>query len=240
MLDPSRRVEVPGFPQASVYRDHQQERTYYVVPWSAAIATDAGGRSECRLLLFVKREQGGASIATGGQLTLTTTLSVSESDLAAIERSIAASLTPSAIPNQPPPPPVVVQVVNPDWASGRVTVTAVPGLVLTGQPSLGGRNRCVLMASLSADGARALKDRWARGLPDARIVYEMTMRVAASQSASGSARRETVAVGEREVIGATAAIDVDVRSTAAQTQPITVDSPFRAGDLDRLVTEITI
>jgi hypothetical protein len=239
MLDPARRLDIPEFPQARVYRDHQQERTYYVVPWSASIAIDAGGRPECRLLLFVKGEPDNR-IATGGQLTLTTTLSVADSDLASIERSIVAKLTPPAAPDEPPPPPVVVQIANPDWASGRVSVNLAPGLVLTGQPSLGGRNRCALMSSLTAEGARALQDRWHRGLPDARIVYDMVMRVAATASASGSVRRETVAVGERDVTGASAAFDIDVRGTFAQTQPITVDSPFRAPDLDRLVTEITL
>src|SRR3954471_12949030 len=74
MLDLTRPIDVPGFPQARVYRDHHQERTYYAVPWTASVAIDPSGRPECRLLLFVKH-QDGASVATGGQLSLTTTLS---------------------------------------------------------------------------------------------------------------------------------------------------------------------
>jgi len=238
MLDPAARLDVPGFPQASVFRDHQQERTYYVVPWTGAIAIDAGGRPECRLLLFVKGEPD--SIATGGQLTLTTTLSVADSDLEAIKRSIEASLTPPAVPGQPLPPPVVVQLATPDWASGRVTVSLAPGLLLTGQPSLGGQNRCALVSSLTPEGARALQDRWRRGLPDARITYDMVMRVATSQSASATARHDSVAVGANDVTGRSAAFGIDVHGTFADTQTITVESPLRVPDLARLVTEIKL
>jgi len=123
VLDPSRRLEVPGFPQASVYRDHQQAQTYYVVPWSAGIAIDANGRPECRLLLFVKRGPAG-SIATGGQLSLTATLSIAAGDLARIKQSIESSLTPAAVAGEPPPRPVVVQLATPDWAGGRVNIWA--------------------------------------------------------------------------------------------------------------------
>lgn len=235
MLDPARRFDVPGFPQARVYRDHQQEQTYYVVPWSAGIAIDANGRPECRLLLFVKHGPAG-SIATGGQLSLTATLSIAAGDLERIKQSIESSLTPAAVPGEPPPRPVVVQLATPDWASGRVTITPVPGVILSGQPSLGGENRCALMASLTADGARALQDQWHRGLPEAHIAYDMVMRVATSQSASGSVRQETVAAGTSR----SAAFDIDVHGTFADTQAITVAGRFPASGLDRLVTEITL
>jgi hypothetical protein len=239
MLDPTRRLDVPDFTQARVYRDHQQERTYYVVPWSAAIAIDAGGRPECRLLLFMKREPD-RTVATGGQLTLTVTLAVAGSDLARIKQFIEASLKPAPVPGQPPPPPVVVQLSSPDWVSGRVSINIVPGLVLTGQPSLSGENRCVLLASLTADGAQALQQQWHRGLPDARICYDMVMRVAASGSASGSARRDSVAVGAHDAIGASTAFEFDVRGTVAETQPIAVEGPFPSTGLESLVTEITL
>jgi hypothetical protein len=239
MLDPARRVDVSGFPQARVYRDHQQERTYYVVPSSAAIAVDANGRPECRLLLFVKRQQE-RTIATGGQLSLTTTLSVPANDLARIKQSIEASLTPAAVPGQPPPRPVIVQLTSPDWASGQVRITIAPGVALAGQPSLGGENRCALMTSLTAEQAGTLQDRWPRGLPDARIAYDMMMRVAASSSASGSARRDTVTVGAHEVIGTSAAFNIDVHGTFAETQPVSVDSPIAVSGLERLMAEITL
>jgi hypothetical protein len=239
MLDQTRRFDLPEYPQARVYRDHQQERTYYVVPWSASIALDANGRPECRLLLFVKREQE-RSVATGGQLSLTATLSVADGDLARIKQTIEASLTPPPLPGEPPPEPVAIQLSGPDWASGRVSVNVVPGLLVTGQPSLSGSNRCALMSSLTADQARALQERWARGLPDARISYEMVMRVAESHSASGSARQETVSVGAHDVTGTSTAFDIDVHGTFADTQAIAIESPLRVNGLAHLVTEITL
>jgi len=239
MLDLTRPVDVPGFPQARVYRDHQQERTYYVVPWTAAVAIDPAGRPECRLLLFVK-QQDGVPVATGGQLSLTTTLSVTDEDVARIKQAIEVSLTPRPSPGEAPPPPVVVQLSSPEWASGRVTVNLVPGFLVTGQPSLNGQNRCALMASLTTDQARALQERWHRGLPDARIVYDMAARVAASHAASGALRQESVSIGARDVTGTSAAFDIDVVATFAQTQPIAIESPFRVRDLERLVTEISL
>lgn len=239
MLDLSRPFDVPEYPEARIYRDHQHALTYYVVPWTAAVAVDASGRPECRLLLFVKK-QGGQSIATGGQLSLTATLSVANDDLARIKQSIEFSLTPRPDPDTPPPPPVVVQLSTPDWASGRVSVNLAPGFLVTGQPSLSGGNRCALMASLTADQAGLLQDHWRRGLPDAHIVYDMVMRVSTSQTASGTVRHETVGVGAREVTGASAAYDIDVRGTFAQAEPLNVDSPLRVSGLERLVTEITL
>ena len=153
MLDPSRRLEVPGFPQASVYRDHQQAQTYYVVPWSAGIAIDANGRPECRLLLFVKRGPAG-SIATGGQLSLTATLSIAAGDLARIKQSIESSLTPAAVAGEPPPRPVVVQLATPDEMRGRVG--AVNFLFINASNQLGQFESGVAAALLGAMPAAVL------------------------------------------------------------------------------------
>lgn len=240
MLDPTRRVAIAEYPQVQVYRAHDQPRTYYVVPWVAAISVDDNGRPDCRLIVYGKREEG-RFVATGANLTLETILAAPSGDLAQIKRSIEESLTPkSARTAEPPPPPVIIQLVSPEWVNGTVTVTLTPELKMSGQPSLFADNRCALMASLTAEGAKALGEEWPHGLPDARIVYEMTMRVAVAAAVSARMREDFATVGANEATGTARAMDIDMRGTSAQTQAITVEGPFAVEGLERLMTEIDL
>jgi hypothetical protein len=240
MLDLARGLDVPDFPKVQVFRDDRRTAVYYVIPSAPAVAVDDNGRAECRLLIYLQRGPDGP-IASGGNLSITTTLTIDDESLAAIKRSIETVLTP--VPTDPdaaPPPRVVVQIASPDWLGGSVTATLAPGVMLTGTPSLFSDNRCALSGPFGADAAKTLRDRWRHGLPGARLVYDMRMRVATTAAAGVQIRDADAAVGSFGVTARTGALDVDLSATTARSQPIAIEGPLVASGLDRLITEIDL
>jgi hypothetical protein len=239
MLDPDRRLDLDDFPQAQVYRDHEAPLTYYAVPVAPALSLDDRGRPECRLTLYVKREEG-RSIATGGQLSLTTVLALADADIDRIKRAIEESLVAASAARKKPQRPLTIQLLGPDWVSGRVTVAVTPALTFPGQPSIFGRNRCVVTTSLPAEAAQIVREQWQHGLPHGRIVYDMVMRVAETIAASTSVRDSRVVYGDGDVTTSSRAADLNVTGATAVSRPVIAEGPFAASGLASLVTEIDL
>lgn len=238
MLDPDRRVALPDFPQADVYRDHERPLTYYAVPAAVTVAVDDRGRPECRLTIYMKR-QDGRPVPSGGQVSLTTVLGLSDQEIADITDAIEVSLTPAADGPAPAPRPSI-QLLGPDWIGGRVVVALAGSFTLTGQPSLSGRNRCALVTSLTAETALLVREEWMRGLPGAIITYEMTMRVAETAAASVRIRDYRASYDAGGATEGTNTADVDVRATAAASRVVIAERPLRAPGLERLIAEIDL
>src|SRR5262245_8326813 len=121
MLDQSRRLILRSLPDVQIYQDHEDLQVYYVVPAAPSLETEDDGRPSLRLHIYLKRE-GQAKVPTGGQLTLTTTLSTAAQDLAMVKRAIEAHLKDavSGTSGAARPAPAPVRVANPEWVSGTV------------------------------------------------------------------------------------------------------------------------
>jgi hypothetical protein len=116
----------------------------------------------------------------GGQVTLSTTLGLTEEQRDRIAGTLPA---PPGADTGPRP-----RVLSPQWLSGVVTVRLADGVELAGSPSLSGPNTCVLAGSLDRGQVAALLAAVAAGLPDATATYSVD--VAASRTATGTADRE--------------------------------------------------
>ncbi|HEX6755512.1 MAG TPA: hypothetical protein VF109_06155 [Mycobacteriales bacterium] len=154
------------------------------------------GRPELTVLAYRR----GSGPAEGGQVTLTTTLGLTEDE----RDRIAAALAPPPPPGAGtgPLPRVLPRVLPPHWLSGAVTVRLAGGVELTGTPSLSGPNTCVLAGTLDAGQVAALLAAVQAGLPDATAAYSVD--VAASRTAGGTATRERHGPG----FSSTARVDV--------------------------------
>src|SRR5439155_12381036 len=125
---------------------------------------------------------------SGGQLTLTTSLELTPREQETLRRALATRLPPTA---------GAPEIVSPDWLEGAVEVQLPGGVHLAGTPSMVGANQCVMMASLSAEQAKALAAAWANGLPDATIRYRVQTNAATRSvaAAEASSTRSTVRPG---------------------------------------------
>ncbi len=240
MLDPARRLLLRDFPNAQVYRDHEDLQTYYVIPTMPSLEIEDDGRAAFRLLIYVKREEG-RKVPTGGQLTLTTSLELPPQELDAVHRAIEQQLKAQAPPREIDPlEPPTVRLVHPEWVSGAVHVQAAPSVVLTGQPSLFAGNRCVLMRSLDADQSSAVREALEHDFPDARITYEMVMSVAAT-AAGGQAfstRQTRRAPGGFSNI--TREGTIDITAAVATKMPFTIEGRLWNDALELRATEIDL
>lgn len=186
MLEEHRSFAVPDVPGLRVYPDHVVPTRFYAVPDAPRVARDEQGRPALSLLVY-GRGSGPQLRLLGGQVLLTLTLALTAAErntlTGALERPLNLNLPKDA-------PPVQITLVSPDWLDGKVQAELLPGLILTGTPSLMAANECVLSADLTPEAAPAVQHAWKQGLPDARLSYDLSFsaaQVGGSQEDRGSA-----------------------------------------------------
>lgn len=177
---------------------------------SAPRLTVSDGRPELSVLAY---RRGGGGDPEGGQVTLSTTLGLTEDER---DRIAAALALPPPPGSQHGPRP---RVLPPDWLSGAVTVRLVDGVELAGSPSLSGPNTCVLAGSLDRGRVAALLAAVDAGLPEATATYAVD--VAASRTATGTATRE------RHAAGSSSTVRVGVTTSAAGRLHLELSGPLR-------------
>lgn len=239
MLTLSRRVDLPDVVDAEIYGDDQDGLTYYIVPTRPALELDDRERPTLRLLVYLTKNGAERSTPSGGQVTLTTVLEVSVAERARITHALEAQVSGMAT-DGPGARSGVVHLVNPDWASGTVTVRLTPTLTLTGQPALFAGNRCALMSTLTADQAQQLHDDGRRTLAGSTIRYDLEMRVAAAASASGTASRRSAHVQGGVTYEVDRAISLDAQMTGTVNHPVTFEGPLWDGSLEAAITDIEL
>jgi hypothetical protein len=235
MLDPARRLVLPEWPWLAIYRDHQRPDSYYVLPPAPALRTDGQKRPEGRLLVYLTG-QGPERRASGGQLSLTTTLAVGAPELARLKEDLQRWL--EDVPDVPPGGGL--HLSGPEWESGAVEVDLTPTLSLRGQPSLTGDNACVLFGRLDGAQVADLRAHWARRLPAGRIRYRMVMRVAATTTATLRAAERSAARGPVGRSDRLQHIGFDLHAVQGTGHPVTVEGPLWSEAMSGLLTEVDL
>jgi hypothetical protein len=237
MLDLSRQLILPEFPLAQVYGDHESAQTFYLIPWAPALELNEQGAPEARFLIYLERKEG-QKIPTGGQLSMTTILDLPSQDWTRIKQTIATQVARTR--PGPPSGQNAIQLSAPEWLSGSVEIRFTESWTISAQPSLLADNRCALSTRLDADRARMLLELWKKQLPDARIAYRLTMRVADAAAGSLRTSDRISSEGPGDSAQRHREIAVDVRAVGAVTKSVTLESPLWSKRLESLVTEIDL
>jgi hypothetical protein len=229
MLDPAGRFELAELPNVIIFPDLAAPARFYAIPASPRVALDAHGQPQISLLIYGKR-QGTAFEPSGGQLTLTTNLELTSREQETLRRALAARLPHTA---------GTPEIASPDWLEGAVEVRLPGNVHLAGTPSMIGANQCVMMASLSADQAKALEAAWANGLPDATICYRVQTNAAthSAAAAESSGARSSVQPGYSDQSSHSAGIHVS--ATQAVRYPLTIEGPLTLAR-DQLANQIQV
>jgi hypothetical protein len=190
MLNADARLAIDAVPGAIVYADSADRGRVYAFAAGPRLALDEDGAPQISLLLY---GHGKNTPPEGGQLTLTTSLGLSDGERA----SIAAALAPSPPSGPEPDRPAgssgdprtqaagkALQIVSPDWLSGQVVVHLADGVELAGRPSLSGANTCAMAASLDAGQARTIMAAIRDGLPDSAATYSVDIAAVRSGAAA--------------------------------------------------------
>jgi hypothetical protein len=193
MLDPQRPVSLPGVPGFAVYADDRLPDRFYAWPSVPDVARDPDGAPELSLLLY-GRKQDGRLVTTGGYLTVTTRLALSEAESATLKTALQERLR--AERDLPPDAPVEVEVAAPTWTSGDVELQLADDVVLRGTPSLIGENRTAMTATLEPAVAEALRSALDRGLDRSTIHYRMTAQAASTSALSGASHSKVETQGQ--------------------------------------------
>jgi hypothetical protein len=200
MQDQAQRLNVPGYPDLVFVRDATEPARYYGFSAKPRLARDPSGAPEISLMLY-GRKAGGAVQISGGQFTATYDLGLTPDEQAAAEQFFGGAVT------------------SPEWLKAEVKLELLPGLSMSGHPSMDGANTCTLTAMLDAAWAEKLKAAWAKGLPDARVRYEVSIR--STRSSRSQQRTRTIsrdAHGER-----TSAMDLEFQRTTAEPWSMTLE-----------------
>lgn len=152
MLDFTRPISLPDYPDLFIYPDLEATDRYYAFAQPRLALVDE--HPDITLMTYQK---GGA--ITGGQMSLTTTLELSVAE----QQGVVAALRAQG--SSPP------CLSFPDWIDGQVTAEIDDVLTLTGRPALITHNQCVLSASLSAEQAQALVTLWPADTKWLRLRY---------------------------------------------------------------------
>jgi hypothetical protein len=174
-------AELKPPPQAGVraFPDDTRPSTYYLIAAAPSIARDDQGRPEVSFMVYGRRRDEGFH-SQGGILTLTTALSVSQTDQQKARLSIQRRVSGAHQSGES----VSIELNAVEWLSGAVAVSLIKEVQLTGRPSLTGPNNCAFSVRLNEQAATALARAWHDGLPGARIRYDM--RVRSKQSPGGA------------------------------------------------------
>lgn len=148
MLDVNRQIHIPGYANLVIYADREStDRVYgFALPHLSELDSMV-------LLTYQKK-----NTIVGGQLSLTISLGLLDSELNAVQAFLV-------VEDGSP-----VRLIAPSWTDGKVTVKVGDIITLNGKPSLIGDNVCSLNAMLSAEEADAVSDLW--NSSDGRLTLE--------------------------------------------------------------------
>jgi hypothetical protein len=175
MLDLNHPVALPSLPHLHLYADDEDHGLFYA--WSDPRPVSA----ETSLLTW---SRGG--VISGGQLSLTTSLALTEAEQAAVRRLLTSARCP------------LPTLRYPEWQDGQVTVQAgreSGSATATGRPSLLGENRAVLALALSAEQAQQVGRWWKSADNWLLIRYEITL--AGRVTTSATHKSATLSVQQR-------------------------------------------
>jgi hypothetical protein len=237
MLDPNARLTIPRAPDVVVYGDHADPARFYAWAASPRIKAESGGALQLSLLLYRRGKHGPTE---GGQISLATTLAISDEEREAVASTLAESGNPlmsqqaGGASGSGPEASARISIVSPEWLSGSVRVHIVDGLDLAGRPSLNGANDCSLGASLTAAQAQSVEAALDAGLKDSVATYDVEVAVA----------RVDVAASDRsaEAPGKSESFHYEVAVTSADRLPIEVSGPLRvsAAQLESMKTSFAL
>jgi hypothetical protein len=171
MLDLNDPLALDDVPDVIVYRDAAAKTAFYALPARPRIAMDEQGTPQLSLMAYGKRTQAGFK-ATGGILTLTTALQLMPEETQRVRASLTKRLARD-FPQPPDTPPLEPELRPIEWLKGSVELTLVPGVSLTGSPSLFGGNQCAFSANLDARQIEPLLKAWKKRLPGSSITYRL-------------------------------------------------------------------
>jgi hypothetical protein len=180
MLDLNDPFVLDDVPDVIVYHDAAAKTAFYALPARPRIALDEQGRPQLSLMAYGKRTQDGFK-ASGGILTLTTALQLTPEETQHVRASLTKRLARD-VPQPPHTPPLEPELRPIEWLKGSVELALVPGVALTGSPSLFGGNQCAFNANLDARQIEPLLKAWKKRLPDAWITYRLTPHTAGASS----------------------------------------------------------
>jgi hypothetical protein len=206
MQDRAQWLNVPGYPDLLFFRDAADLGRFYGFSSRPRLVREESGIPAIHLMLY-GRKAGGAVHISGGQFTATYELGLRPDEQAAAEQFLGGAVT------------------SPDWLKAQVRLDLISGLFVLGKPSMVGANTCTLMATLDAGLADKLRSAWSKGLPDASIRYEVSMRTtrtSRSQQQTRTSQRD--AYGER-----TAATEFTFQRTTAEPLAMTLQGPAVSG-----------
>ena len=206
MHDRAPWLNVPGYPELLFFRDAADQVRYYGFSSRPRLLREESGIPEIHLMLY-GRKAGGTVHISGGQFTATYELGLRPDEQAVAEQFLGGAVT------------------SPDWLTAQVRLDLIPDLFVLGKPSMAGANTCTLMAMLDAGLADKLHRAWSKGLPDASIRYEVSMRTTrTSRSQQQTSTSERDAYGERTV-----ATEFTFQRTTAEPLSMTLQGPAVSG-----------
>lgn len=233
MLDPEGRFTLPGLPGVQIFPDDRMAAGFYAIPEAPRIACDGGGTPQIGLMLYGRKGTGGAFEATGGLLSLTTTLELTPAEEETLRSALARRLAA-----QDPPVPGVPQRLSPEWLDTEVTVHLIPGFDLQGKPSMTGGNLCTFQHKLTADQAKALQKAWRDGLQEASATYRASVRAAPRGGSTFEMRSAARAMQDEKGFNSATSLHVQSAVTRAAPLPLTLEGPLRVDGLQERMSTV--
>ncbi|MEM9904059.1 MAG: hypothetical protein AAF921_03430 [Cyanobacteria bacterium P01_D01_bin.44] len=211
MIDLLHPIALAEYPHLLIYPDLEDGSCYYAFAQPHLSLID----DVADMTLMTYQKQG---IATGGQLSLTTTLGLSSAE----QTAVVSALTSGK--GSPP------HLSYPDWTGGNVTVAIADILTLTGQPTLMSDNHCALSSPLTAEQAQAISNLWQSNEAWLTLHYEVQF--------VGWDVAETQTTSTTQQPGHSTCHSASVRQTTAR--PITQLLTRHLGDIDGKHIEIKL
>jgi hypothetical protein len=233
MLDPEGRFNLPGLPGVLIFPDDRMPAGFYAIPETPRIAIDSGGAPQINLMLYGRKGTGGAFEATGGLLSLTTTLELTPAEEETLRGAMARHLAQQDPPVEAPP-----QKLSPEWLDAEVTVHLISGFDLKGKPSMTGANLCSFQQKLTAEQAKAFQRAWKDGLKEASASYRASVRAAPLGGSSFEVRSSSRARQDEKGFKSAASLHIQSSVTQAEPLPLTLEGPLRVDGLQERMSTV--
>jgi hypothetical protein len=181
MIDLDHAFRHASLPGIVAYPDDRAPERWYPLPEQPRTSR-GDGAPEIGLTVY-GRTTGPTFQATGGLLVWTTSLALTGDEERRLRAMLATRLGEASI-RRPKDQAAAVELSSPDWQDGRVDIQFIPGLILTGRPSLIGVNQCAFNQNLAASQADQLEAAWRDGLPQGSVTYELRLGAAPAATSS--------------------------------------------------------
>jgi hypothetical protein len=227
MLDPMTSIPVDPNLGVLVYADHIDPARVWALPAAPHLQRSSDGKPAISLLVYTR---GANHAPSGGQLTLTVNLGLSDEKLAAIGAWVEHARGVATDSGSSPTP---ISVAVPTWLSGEVRLELVNGVGATGRPSLLADNACALVVAFDEQHSREVLDAWNEGLPEASVTYSVQVEAAEWTAAKVKASSDTVATTPSGQHRATAEYSVEGTGTRSVPYSFRLSGPITLTADDR-------